>query len=510
MGRRLLQALGLSTAFFFEKYYGIMNPSNSFFLHTDRQTRSIGWASLLDVLLGTVFFYVLTEALRRTRYWPQAKLVLGAGMLWTFFLLRPVLLMPVFFKVEDFLAEHLRMPVLHRMFGMAGRLIMLPLLLLIFWLLSRYAARIYRGLMTAGSIGLMAMGIFGVLSFYYFARAIAYVPPTPQTAEWRQRPAGDGAPPRVVWIIFDELSERQLYDHRAGGLELPNFDRLRGESTVYTDTRPVGYWTEYVIPSLMQGEVYEKYRILRNVKYEFLRASDHKWVPLDPEKSLYALAQRKGLNVGIAGWYNNYCGLYERYVQSCFWTIGEGGSGPMLNANTVGQNMIAAMKSSFYTGENPHALQARIDDDQHLLDHGVGLMKNENLDFIVVHIPVPHPPQIYDRRTGKMTTREGMSYADGLALADIVLGKFLDTLQADSRWPQTTIVVNGDHSWRVGLWKPDAGWSAEDDRMAVDGFDDRPAMIIHAADQTTGDEVTAPVSLMKVHDAIAAALQGGK
>jgi hypothetical protein len=507
MGRRLLQALGLSTAFFFEKYYGMMNPSGAFFLHTDRPTGSIGWACLLDVLLGAAFFFALTEALLRTRYWGTARWVIGAGMVWTFFLLHPVLLAPWLMRLESGLARELHCAALNGLFAMKGRLAMLGALLLFFWWLSRHAGRVYRVVMATGGVVLMGMGFFGTLSFYYFARAIAYVPPASQTAAWNVRESGEKAGPRVVWIIFDELSERQLYEHRASGLKLPNFDRLRDESTVYADARPVGFWTEYVIPSLIRGEVYEQYRAVGNGKYIFLRASDQKWVSLQPEKSLFALAQMHGRNVGIAGWYNDYCGLFKGYAQSCYWTDGYSGSGPMLSANTTGQNMAAAVEWSFRTGEDKHLLRAIINDDHQLVARGTALLANDTVDFVFLHIPEPHFPHVYAREKGAMTEETGRSYADGLALADGVLGGFLDTLEADPRWAQTTLIVQGDHSWRVGFWKTQAGWTAEDSRISENAFDDRPALIVHSPGQSAGETAKQPVSLMKVHEVIATVLQ---
>ena len=40
--------------------------------------------------------------------------------------------------------------------------------------------------------------------------------------------------PRVIWILFDELSYEQTFDHPAPGIQLPNFERLRGESTSFS------------------------------------------------------------------------------------------------------------------------------------------------------------------------------------------------------------------------------------------------------------------------------------
>ena len=49
--------------------------------------------------------------------------------------------------------------------------------------------------------------------------------------------------PRLIWIIFDELAYKPVFEARDPSLNLPNFDRLRLQSTVYTDVTPIGYHT---------------------------------------------------------------------------------------------------------------------------------------------------------------------------------------------------------------------------------------------------------------------------
>jgi len=63
----------------------------------------------------------------------------------------------------------------------------------------------------------------------------------------------------------------------------------------------------------------------------------------------------------------------------------------------------------------------------------------------------------------------------------------------------------GRHSWRTGMWRSMPGWSAEDERVSDGGkWDPRPALLIHAAGQQSANAVTAPTSLMVVHDFVAA------
>ena len=67
---------------------------------------------------------------------------------------------------------------------------------------------------------------------------------------------------------------------------------------------------------------------------------------------------------------------------------------------------------------------------------------------------------------------------DNLALVDRVLGRVVSTLQASPRWNQTTLIVEGDHGWRIDAWDWLPAWTQEDDAASRGVFDQRPALII--------------------------------
>ena len=72
-----------------------------------------------------------------------------------------------------------------------------------------------------------------------------------RAAIWRPGPQAYATPipaqpankPRLVWILFDELAYKPTFESRDPSLQLPNFDRLRSESTLYTDMTPIAYRT---------------------------------------------------------------------------------------------------------------------------------------------------------------------------------------------------------------------------------------------------------------------------
>jgi arylsulfatase A-like enzyme len=137
------------------------------------------------------------------------------------------------------------------------------------------------------------------------------------------------------------------------------------------------------------------------------------------------------------------------------------------------------------------------------------LLKNDQADFIFLHIPIPHSPNIWNRRTGTYAQRCGRSYLDSLALADRELGRILAVLKQSPRWKDTTLIVEGDHSWRIMLWDNQPAWTKEDERASRGVFDPRPALIIHAAGQQTPQTDSRAMPLLYVHRAIERVLRGG-
>jgi membrane-anchored protein YejM (alkaline phosphatase superfamily) len=140
---------------------------------------------------------------------------------------------------------------------------------------------------------------------------------------------------------------------------------------------------------------------------------------------------------------------------------------------------------------------------QDVQQHALHTLSTSNADIVYLHLPAPHPVAFWDRRTGKFAL--GGSYLDSLDYSDRLLGQMLDILSTQPRWANTTLIVQGDHSWRTQMWRPLPGWSAEDERISHGGeWDPRPLLMIHTPGQQSAKTIAAPTSLMYVHDAVAA------
>ena len=103
-------------------------------------------------------------------------------------------------------------------------------------------------------------------------------------------------------------------------------------------------------------------------------------------------------------------------------------------------------------------------------------------DLLFVHMPVPHPPWIYNRSTREVTAAEASGYLGNLALADIALGRLRKRLEETGAWDRTSIVISSDHWWRSDYWRDRIPQTA-DQPVQAEKVDHRVPFIIRLAGQ---------------------------
>ena len=117
---------------------------------------------------------------------------------------------------------------------------------------------------------------------------------------------------------------------------------------------------------------------------------------------------------------------------------------------------------------------------------GDAFLANPSIDFLFLHMPIPHPYGFYDRSKKKFSTKH-TSYVDNLALADRYLAHIRTLLEQKNQWDSSTVIVMGDHSWRTSqIWKDSMTWTGEDETASQGGvFDPRPGYIVKLPHQQT-------------------------
>lgn len=352
-----------------------------------------------------------------------------------------------------------------------------------------------------GVIGVCGVAIFAELLWFGWQSRDLNPPPALHHALSDPAPA----PHRIIWIVLDELSYQQVYERRFPGLELPAFDRLAAQSTIFTHVTPDGKFTRLVMPSLFTGIPADGISVSgAGVLTALHDESSGKWRRFDPHETVFEDALDRGYSTGIAGWYNPYCRIMPEVLDHCYWMYGEDTPARFSPYGTAESNLRVPfrrlaryLKHRFGHGpgsptEEQLDIRMHSTDYSDLLDAGDGFLKDRSITFLLIHMPVPHPLGFYDRRNGRVALRH-TSYIDNLALADQYLGHVQELLEREGQWDQSTVVVMGDHSWRTKLiWSVSAGWSPEDRAASRGGqFDERPAYLVKLPGQHTGERVDA-------------------
>jgi Sulfatase len=348
---------------------------------------------------------------------------------------------------------------------------------------------------------LVALSPFCVVTFgqaawkvaHYDASAFRNKPPAP-------RMVAAGKLPRVLWVIADEWDYRLTFVDRDPSLALPEIDRLRNTSLFADHAYPPGLETPISIPGYYSGRLVEHIR--HEGAHELLVAfhgDTRGEVPWSAQPSVFDGARALGSNTALLEWYhptcrvlNNltYCDWWPMAMQhnsmgDSFWQILPNQTRSLFETNLFslfGRSLTAGQQTGAYRAMMREALRLSVDPD---------------FAFTLVHLPVPHAPHAYNRKTGTFTLGNSpiAGYIDSLALLDRTVGELRRTMESAGVWDSTTVLFTTDHGYR--------------DAEALDGkTDPRIPYILKLASQK--EAVTYPRSFNAVltADLLLAVLRG--
>ena len=362
------------------------------------------------------------------------------------------------------------------------------------------------------AIAATILGVFAFSGLIIFAQLIWCVS---QTRNLNPSPAlhhskATTTHPRIVWILLDELSYQQLYERRFPRLDLPAFDQLAAQSTVFTHARPIGEYTRFVLPSLFTGLPSDEIHVsARGLLVSLHDPATKRWNTFLPRQTVFQDALNAGYTTGIAGWYNPYCRIMPEVLDHCFWTYRESTPANLSPNRSFATDLLRPLHYLFLDikhlfGQGPGAptderrnLRQHISDYRSLLTAGDADLADPSIDFLFLHMPIPHPNGIYDR-SHKTFAAHHTSYIDNLALSDQYLAHVRKILEQQNQWDSTTLLVMGDHSWRTSfVWSTAAYWTDEDAAASHNAeFDDRPAYIVKLPNQQTSSRIDQPFDLL--------------
>jgi hypothetical protein len=490
MMKRIAQAWAFASIVLLPNYADLTSGAGDARMRSPVALTGIALAQLTDMAIVALIFFVLLEGLRRLSAWPKIR--------WGSMALLPVLL---FARNLDVMPVDVPPSAV-----LAMGIVWTALLIFFILRIPKLAAQLSK----AGSSLLAGFVVFALVMTFQLGRATL----------WRPGPQSFSSPitapsphkPRLVWILYDELAYQPVFEARDPSLELPNLDRLRAESTLYSDVTPIAYRTTRAVPSLLLGRAVTDVTYTAENRYLVQLDGGSDWRPFDAKATLFGMAKEQGLTTSLVGWYIAYCPIFVDVATDCYWSNEDAQDrGPTSTSATFSQNVwfpLRVMMEEAFAPRRAWADVAAWNAKGHiaavkdLRAHELETVADSQADILYLHVPAPHPPAFWDRRTGDFA--EGGSYLDSLDYSDRLLGQILSTLERQPRWADTTLIVHGDHSWRTGMWRPLPGWSAEDERISRGGqWNPRPLLMIHTPGQQTPQTIVAPTSIMLVHDTAA-------
>ena len=285
-------------------------------------------------------------------------------------------------------------------------------------------------------------------------RAIRYDPAAFLDKATAQPFPSDPSGPRVVWLVFDEMDQRLIFDDRAAGLQLPEIDHVRGVSVYASRAYPPGGSTSNSIPSLILGK-----RVLARrpagpsdlLLSDNGTATDAGW---SGQADVFSSVRALGLNAAVVGWYHPYCRVLTADLTQCHWVEME--EWVNVTGRTFAQSLLNQLGMIVYL---PHAqslaMQERVRRRSELLSAAMPMVQDRSIQLSFLHLHGAHVPYVYNRFERQFITNDPdgqgynpRNYLDGLALADRSLGRLRTAMEEAHLWDTTTVVLSSDHWYR--------------------------------------------------------------
>ena len=312
--------------------------------------------------------------------------------------------------------------------------------------------------------------------------------------------AGVPKVPRVLWFIADEWDYGLTFVDRDPSLALPEIDRLRQGAFHAANALPPGSETPVSIPGYYGGRLVSY--IVYDGPRELLLAYHSGNVPVVPwsaQPNVFQRAGALGVNTALVEWFHPSCRILSG-LSYCTWR-------PMaMQHNSMGDGFWQILphqaRSLFETTMfslfgRPLSADQQTSTYRAILREAETLGNDPSFGFTLVHLPIPHAPHAYDRKTGEFTLGNSpiAGYVDSLALLDRTIGEIRRSMENAGTWDSTTVLFTSDHPYR--------------ESMQLDGKSDpRIPYILKLASQKEGVEYTPQFNTVLTADLLMAVLRG--
>ncbi|HUF25420.1 MAG TPA: sulfatase-like hydrolase/transferase [Gemmatimonadaceae bacterium] len=298
---------------------------------------------------------------------------------------------------------------------------------------------------------------------------------------------------RVVWLVFEELDQGITFETRPTGLELPELDRLRGESLYADAARPPAGTTEVSMPALITGRPVVAVVPVSPNDLE-LTFADGKTARWSAHPNVFSRARVFGYDTALIGWHLPYPRVLGGSLGAADWRPS------VAYEQTRGDTFSQALRNQWGSLAPPvHVRRLSARRFAELGDLAIRTATDSRFGLVLLHLPLPQTPGIYDRATGRLTpwnfSGVEAEYLDNLALADRVVGKLRRGLDRARLGDRTWIVVSSDRWWRGS-------------KRADGQVDHRVPFLVRPPDGGRRAHVDRAFNTLGTHDLVLAILRG--
>jgi hypothetical protein len=274
--------------------------------------------------------------------------------------------------------------------------------------------------------------------------------------------------PRVIWIIFDELDQSLVFDHRPASAQLPEFDRLRAESIYADHAEAPGLYTMEAIPGMLSDHHVDHAHQLGPGDLLLRRGREAaRW---SAERNIFDDLHDAGVNSAILGAELPYCRAIGHSVASCN-SLPSGTVDIALNRPSIlgrtwyllrtrpfafpGLSSTRFYRAPLFDEETRRLSRAaEAESFDKMRRRALELAADTRFQLVYLHFPIPHLLGFYDRRKGEYSTEDSSSYLDNLSLADRTLGEIRAAMPTG-----TSLLVTSDHPLRDWIIEDAAWWN---------------------------------------------------
>lgn len=291
---------------------------------------------------------------------------------------------------------------------------------------------------------------------------------------------------RVVWLVFEELDQGVAFEARPTGLALPELDRLRGESLYADAAHAPADTTAVSMAALITGRPIVSAVPLNPNELE-LTFADGKPARWSAQPNVFSRARALGYNTALIGWHLPYARVLAGSLGVVDWR-------PSLAYDQArGETIAEALRNQWATLAPPlHVRRLYAERLAAVGDLALRGAADGRYGLVLLHLPLPQLPGIYDRADGRLTVRNftgaEAEYLDNLELVDRFVGELRRGLERARLDDRTWLVVSSARS------RP--------------GGERRVPFLVRAPEGNRPTHVDAPFSTLVTQDLVAAILRG--